>query len=98
MIDKAQDPNFEKAVKDFVNEYDASLFRVAGERDLQKESVALLMEKFQLDKSYKKILTKMAKTFHKSNYATQKADQEAFQAEYEALFGTPDDQSDGDDE
>lgn len=98
MIDKAQDPDFAKAVKDFVNEMDASMFRVAGERDFQKEAVALIMEKFTLDKSYKKILTKMARTYHKSNYATQKQDQEAFQKEYEALFGEPRDSDVGDDE
>lgn len=83
-------PEFKDAVKKFIDEMDGSMIRQQGERDFQKEAVDLVMEKFELDKSYKKILKKMARTYHRSNYATAKADEEAFQSEYEAMFGAPD--------
>jgi hypothetical protein len=80
-----KDPTIAKAVKDFCDEMSASFSRTAGERDFQKEAVSLLAEKYELDK---KILRKMAKTYHASNFATQKADQAEFEETYEALFGT----------
>lgn len=76
-----------KSIKDFCQEFSNSLLRAEAERDFQKESVALLMEKYELDKPFKKTLTKMAKVYHKSNFATQKADNEEFVTVYEALFG-----------
>lgn len=80
-----KDPTIAKAVKDFCDEMSASMSRTAGERDFQKEAISALAEKYELDK---KILRKMAKTYHASNFATQKADQEEFEIAYEALFGT----------
>jgi hypothetical protein len=79
-----KDPIVAKAVKDFCDEMSASFSRAGGERDFQKEAVARLAEEHELDK---KILRKLAKTYHASNFATQKADQEEFEVTYEALFG-----------
>lgn len=76
-----------KAVKGFIDEMSASMSRVEGERDFQKEAVNNLAEQFELDK---KLLKKMAKTFHRSNFATQKSDQEVFELAYEELFGPQD--------
>lgn len=85
-MNNINDPVIKKAVKDFCDEMSASMSRAGGETDFQKEAIALLAEKHELDK---KILKKMARTFHKSNYATQKQDQEDFELAYETLFGTP---------
>jgi hypothetical protein len=79
-----KDPVVAKAVKDFCDEMSASFSRTQGEKDFQKEAVSLLAEKHELDK---KILKKMAKTYHASNFATQKQDQAEFEETYEALFG-----------
>jgi hypothetical protein len=82
-----KDPVVAKSIKDFCQEFSNSLLRAEAERDFQKESVALLMEKYELDKPFKKTLTKMAKVYHKSNFATTKADNEEFAVVYETLFG-----------
>lgn len=81
-----KDPVVAKAVKDFCDEMSASFSRTAGERDFQKEAVKNLAEQHELDK---KILRKMAKTYHASNFATQVADHAEFEETYEALFGKP---------
>ena len=73
-----------KAVKGFCDEMSASMARAEGERDFQKEAVKNLAEEHELDKG---LLKKMAKTYHRSNFATQKQDQEAFETAYEELFG-----------
>lgn len=77
-------PEAKKAVKGFVDEMSASMSRAEGERDFQKEAVKALAEEHELDKG---LLKKMAKTYHRSCYATAKADQEAFETAYEELFG-----------
>ncbi len=81
------DPEVQKAIKAFVNEMDASMIRAAAEKDFQKEAISHIVEKYELGKEYKKILKKMAVTFHRSNYNTVKADQETFQEQYERVFG-----------
>lgn len=77
-------PEARKAVKSFCDEMSASMARAEGERDFQKEAVKNLADEHELDKS---LLKKMAKTYHRSNFATQKQDQEAFELAYEELFG-----------
>lgn len=81
------DPEVQKAVKAFVNEMDASMIRAGAEKDFQKEAIAHIIEKYELGKQYKKILKKMATTYHRSNYNTVKKDEELFQEEYERIFG-----------
>lgn len=82
------DPTVAKAVKDFCSEMSASMSRKQGESEFQREAVKNLAEKYELDK---KILRKLAKTYHASNFATQKADQEEFEITYEALYGVQED-------
>lgn len=77
-------PEARKAVKSFCDEMSASMARAEGERDFQKEAVKNLADEHELDKS---LLKKMAKTYHRSSFATQKQDQEAFELAYEELFG-----------
>lgn len=81
------DPEVQKAIKAFVNEMDASMIRAQAEKDFQKEAILHLIEKYELGKEYKKILKKMAVTYHRSNYNTVKADEELFQEQYEKVFG-----------
>ena len=77
-------PEARKAVKSFCDEMSASMARAEGERDFQKEAVKNIADEHELDKS---LLKKMAKTYHRSSFATQKQDQEAFELAYEELFG-----------
>lgn len=76
----------QKSIVAFVKEMDASMLRASAERDFQKEAVVHLMEKYELDKQYKKILRKIATTYHRSNYNTIKEDEELFQTQYELIF------------
>jgi len=78
------DPGVQKAVKDYCTEMSNSMLRAEAERDFQKEATKNIAETHELDK---KILTKLAKTYHKSNFATICSDQEQFETAYEALFG-----------
>lgn len=77
-------PEAKKAVKDFCTEMSNSMLRGEAEKDFQKEAVKALAEEHELDKG---LLKKMATTYHRSNFATTKADQEAFETAYEELFG-----------
>lgn len=78
-----------KAIQDFCAEMSASMTRKSAEGDFQKEAINLLMEKFEgLDK---KILRKMAKVFHASNFSTVVEADEEFQIEYVKVFGVQDD-------
>lgn len=79
-----KDPTIRKAVKDYVDEMSASMSRSEGERDFQKEATSLLAEKYELDK---KIIKKMARVYHRSNFQTTKADEEAFQETYISVYG-----------
>lgn len=71
-----------KAVHDFLMEMSASMVRAEGERDFQKEAIKDASEKFTLSK---KILRKMARTYHKQNYRDEIATMEEFQKIYESV-------------
>lgn len=77
-------PEKKKVIKDFCDEMSASMARAEGERDFQKEAVKNLADEHELDKS---LLKKMAKTYHRSNFATTTSDFEKFAEVYTSLFG-----------
>ena len=66
------------ALKDF----STSLTRVEAERDLQKTLRNDICEELQLNK---KVFTKLAKTYHKQNFADEVATHEEFEQLYETV-------------
>jgi AraC-like DNA-binding protein len=73
-----------KAIKGYCSEMSASMFRTAAERDLQKNATDIIAKEHELDK---KVIRKIASTYHKSNFTTTKLEHEAFETAFESLFG-----------
>jgi hypothetical protein len=84
MSTSLQDPSVKKKVKDALQEASNSLTRIEAERDLIKEIIKTLHEDHDLPK---KALSKMVKTYHKSNFAETVATEEEFQTLYETITG-----------
>ena len=72
-------------IKKMMSEISDSYTRISAERDLVKETIAVLAEDFELDK---KVLRKMAQVYHKQNFTTVEAEQEDFVFTYESILGT----------
>lgn len=79
-----QSEQIRKEIKDLMNELSASYTRAEGERDFVKEAIKNLADKHELDK---KILKKMSRVFHKSNFHTLSQENEDFEAMYETVLG-----------
>ena len=73
-----------KALRDLVGELSASMTRVEGERDLQREAIADFSEKFEVDK---KILKQVARIYHKQNFHAVSTEHHVLHTCYEQLFG-----------
>jgi hypothetical protein len=74
----------EKAVKGFCAEMSASMSRKSGESSFQKEALAKLVEDWEgLDK---KVMRKLAKTYHAQNFKNMVDEGDAFQTEYVKYF------------
>jgi len=72
-----------KIIMDAVKEADASLIRIAAERDLIKNIVSDLDEKFpDIGKKY---INKTIKTYHKQNFADLQNENEDFVELYDAI-------------
>lgn len=71
-----------KALRDYLDEMSASMFRAGGERDFQKEATKDAAEKFQLKP---KQLRKLARTYHKQNFSDEVAEAAEFQEMYEDI-------------
>ena len=74
-----------KALRDYLDEMSASMFRAGGERDFQKEATKDAAEKFEMKP---KQLKKMARVYHKQNFSSEVAEAEEFQRLYEEVVGT----------
>lgn len=72
-----------KALKDFCGEMSASMTRAEGERDFQSEAIKNFADTYELDK---KLLRKMARTYHKQNFNTTKEENSEFEAVYAEVF------------
>ena len=78
-----------KRVKGYCEEMSLSFRKIEDQKALQKAALEALCEEFEsLDK---KILKKMAKTFHAQNFTAVVHTDEAFQTEYTKVFGVPED-------
>jgi Zn-dependent M32 family carboxypeptidase len=75
-------PEDRKKIKDAVQEISNSMLRMEAERDLIKEIVKEVSDNHQIPR---KIIAKIAKTFHKQNLTQEIADHEDFVEVYETV-------------
>lgn len=69
-----------KALRGYLDEMSASMFRAAGERDFQREATKDAAEKFEMKP---KALKKLARVYHKQNFSEEMAEAAEFQKLYE---------------
>lgn len=72
-----------KKVKNAVQELNDSFTRVASERDLQKEIINDLNDAVGVDK---KLIRKLAKTYFKANFNTEKEEYQTFEDYYSSII------------
>ena len=75
-------PEDRKKILDAVKEISNSLIRMEAERDLIKEIVKEVSDEHQIPR---KIVSKIAKTFHRQNLSQEVADHEDFVDLYETV-------------
>lgn len=75
-------PEDRKKIKEAVQEISNSMLRMEAERDLIKEIVKEISDNHQIPR---KIIAKIAKTFHKQNLTQEVADHEDFVDLYETV-------------
>ncbi len=68
-----------------VKKIDDSLTRVSAERDFIKTTIEDLADKVPLDK---KLIRKLAKTFHKASFQMDQEEHETFEELYSTLYTT----------
>lgn len=79
-----QDPDKRKAIKKVLDELSGSMSRIEGERDYISETIKKLSEEYDINK---KVLRRMAKTYHKQNFSREIAENEEFETMYEQVTG-----------
>ena len=79
-----QDPEQRKAIRKVLDEVSGCLTRIESERDYISETIKKLSEEYQINK---KVLRRMAKTYHKQNFSTEIAENEEFETMYEQITG-----------
>ena len=72
-------PADRKKIKDSLQEISNSMTRIEGERDLIKEILNDLADKFELDK---KTFRRMAKVYHKQNFVNERQEFDEFETLY----------------
>lgn len=72
-----------KAIKDACREISDCYIRMDAEKDQIKEIVSMVNEKYELPK---KMISKMAKAYHKSTFDKEVTEQEDFQTLYETVM------------
>jgi hypothetical protein len=77
-------PEDRKKIKDALIEISSSLTRMEAERDLIKDILAEVEDKFELPKKYTR---KLAKIYHKQNYAEIRQEQDDVETLYETVTG-----------
>lgn len=77
-------PADKKKIKDALFEISGSYTRIEAERELIKDIVNDLADKYQLSK---KSVNKIAKAYHKQNYTQEVVANEEFQELYESILG-----------
>lgn len=77
-------PDDRKKIRGALEEISNSLTRIEAERSLIKEILQDVEDKFELPKKYTR---KVAKIFHKQNFAEVKTEQEDLETIYETVTG-----------
>lgn len=75
-------PADRKKIKDALQEISDSMTRVDAEKDLIKEAINELHDNFKISK---KILNKMARTYHKQNFLNEQQNHEEYETLYEEV-------------
>jgi hypothetical protein len=75
-------PEQKKTLQDAIQEISNSILRTEAERDLIREIVKEQSDTLQIPK---KVISKIAKTYHKQNLAQEVADHEDFVELYEKI-------------
>ena len=71
-----------KELKGVLDELSNSMLRVESEKEFQREAISDASEKFEMNK---KTLRKLAKVYHKNNFADEVVQMEEFQRLYETI-------------
>lgn len=74
-----------KKITGAMNEMSASMLRGEAEKELQKNIINDLFDELKIPK---KVLSKMARVYHKQNFAEEKATHEEFEELYHSITGT----------
>ena len=81
---KIADPKVQQAIRATLGEISGCMTQIEAYRDTIKEAIKAKSEEFQIPK---KVLRKMATTFHKQNFETEVESMEEFQDAYESVMG-----------
>lgn len=71
-------------LKTTIHEISNSMTRIDGERDFIKEAIKAASEEHQMDK---RVLRKIARAYHKQNFAEEVATAEEFEVQYTNVLG-----------
>ena len=82
MTQTVSSPEDRLKIKKLLAEISGSMTRIEAERDLIRETIKDMSEKFLLPK---KTLARMAKVYHKQNYSQEVAEHEEFEDLYETI-------------
>lgn len=72
-------PADRKRIRDAMSEISGSMTRVDAEKDFQKEAISELHDQFKISK---RILSKMARTYHKQNFHSEQQNNDEFETLY----------------
>lgn len=75
-------PADRKKIKDAMEEVSNSMTRIDAEKDLMKQIISDLHDNFKISK---KILNKMARTYHKQNFLNEQQNHEEFETLYQEV-------------
>lgn len=84
-MSKLSNPTDRVKVKKMLDEISASYTRIAAEKDLIKETIADLSKQFEIPK---RVLAKMAKTYHKQSFYVEQEEHDDFEELYENVVIT----------
>ena len=82
MTQTVSSPDDRLKIKKLLAEISGSMTRIEAERDLIRETIKDMSEKFLLPK---KTLARKAKVYHKQNYSQEVAEHEEFEDLYETI-------------
>jgi len=78
-----QSPEVKKKIRLAMTEISASMTRIEAERELIKEIIKKIADEHTLSK---KLLAKLAKSYHKQSFSKDVEEQDEFQTMYETTF------------